>query len=52
MDEALGAFESDEKVEVSFGDRYIFEPVEEDLEVGFIIYPGERVDPSYPLRRF
>ncbi|MEF8835316.1 MAG: alpha/beta family hydrolase [Candidatus Thermoplasmatota archaeon] len=45
MDEALEALESDDEVEVSTGDRYIFEPVGEEPEVGFIIYPGARVDP-------
>jgi len=53
MEEALEALESDDEVRVSSGDRYVFEPVEEDVEVGFIIYPGARVDPrSYaPLAR-
>ncbi|MBS3781970.1 MAG: alpha/beta hydrolase [Candidatus Thermoplasmatota archaeon] len=45
MEEALEALESDDKVEVSSGDRYIFRPVDQKAEVGFIIYPGARVDP-------
>ncbi|MFP4002054.1 MAG: alpha/beta hydrolase [Thermoplasmata archaeon] len=45
MDEALEALESDEEVEVYTGDRYVFEPLKEDAEVGLIIYPGARVDP-------
>jgi len=45
MEEALEALESDDEVRVSSGDRYVFEPVEQDVEVGFIIYPGARIDP-------
>lgn len=45
MEEALGALESDNEVEVFLEERYVFEPVEEEVEVGLIIYPGARVDP-------
>jgi len=53
MEEALEALESDDKVEVSSDDRYTFRPVYKETEVGFIIYPGARVDPrSYaPLAK-
>ncbi|MFW5953643.1 MAG: alpha/beta hydrolase [Candidatus Natronoplasma sp.] len=45
MEEALEALESDDEVEVSSGDRYVFQTVGKEAEVGFIIYPGARVDP-------
>lgn len=45
MEEAREALESDGEVEVSSGERYVFEPLGEDPEVGFIIYPGARIDP-------
>ena len=45
MEEALEALESDDEVQVSSDERYTFRPVEQEAEVGFIIYPGARVDP-------
>jgi len=45
MDEALDALESDEEVKVKEGERYVFEPRDEEATTGFIIYPGGRVDP-------
>lgn len=44
MDEAFDALESDSAVEVSVGDWLVFEPVSLSKNVGFIIYPGGRVD--------
>lgn len=53
MVEAFDALESDSRVEVSTGDWLVFEPVSLSKNVGFIIYPGGRVDfRSYsPLAR-
>lgn len=44
MDEAFSALESDSVVQVSVGDWLVFEPVSFSENVGFIIYPGGRVD--------
>ncbi len=45
MEEALDALESDEEVEFTGGDRYVFQPRDEEVTTGFVIYPGARVDP-------
>ncbi len=45
MEEALKALESDDEVQVSSDGRYTFRPIDEETEVGFIFYPGARVDP-------
>ncbi len=45
MDEAIEALRSDEKVEVHINDWIVFEPLEKEVNTGFIIYPGGRVDP-------
>ncbi len=49
---AVAALASDELVEVTEADGYTFEPIA-GAEVGFVLYPGARVDPaSYaPLAR-
>ena len=44
MKEAFDALKSDSTVEVSVGDWLVFEPVSLSQNVGFIIYPGGRVD--------
>ncbi len=45
MPEALAAMESDEGVRVSTEQWLVFTPIEEDSDIGIIIYPGARVDP-------
>ncbi len=45
MPEALAALGSDEVVRVTQGDWLVFEPVAESRPVGFVFYPGGRVDP-------
>ncbi len=45
MEEALDALGSDEEIKVNEGERYVFEPRDEEATTGFIIYPGARVDP-------
>lgn len=45
MEEALDAMESDERVTVNTDNWLVFEPVEDDVDTGLIIYPGARVDP-------
>lgn len=53
MDEAREALDSDDEVEVIEDDKYVFEPKDDEVNTGFILYPGARVDPrSYaPLAR-
>jgi pimeloyl-ACP methyl ester carboxylesterase len=45
MPEALAALESDAKVQVEQGDWYVFQPVGQTPDTGWVIYPGGRVDP-------
>jgi hypothetical protein len=53
MPEALEALKSDSSVTVTMDKWLVFRPTEEEVETGFIIYPGGRVDyRSYaPLAR-
>jgi len=44
MPEALDALRSDSHVQVSSGEWFIFTPTSNRTKVGFIIYPGGRVD--------
>jgi len=44
MPEALDALRSDSQVQVSSGEWFIFTPTSNRTKVGFIIYPGGRVD--------
>lgn len=45
MPEALVAMESDQVVIVSAEDWFVFQPVDQDIESGFILYPGGLIDP-------
>lgn len=44
MPEAYDALKSDSLVKVSIGNWLVFAPVSSDVSIGFIIYPGGRVD--------
>ncbi len=44
MSEALQALDSDTKVKVTTGDWLVFQPINVTTRVGFIFYPGGRVD--------
>ena len=44
MSEAYAALESDSAVNVSIKDWIVFEPINSNKNIGFIIYPGGRVD--------
>jgi predicted alpha/beta-hydrolase family hydrolase len=45
MPDAMAALESDDRVTVSQDDWVVFRPVDSEPAVGFIFYPGGRVDP-------
>ena len=45
MPEALAALESDARVHVETDPWLVFGPVDQDPDVGLILYPGGRVDP-------
>jgi hypothetical protein len=45
MPDAMAALESDDRVTVSQDDWLVFRPVDSEPAVGFIFYPGGRVDP-------
>ncbi|MFN2196462.1 MAG: alpha/beta hydrolase [Anaerolineales bacterium] len=45
MPEALNALESDEFIQVTIDDWYVFDPQDIQTTTGLILYPGGRVDP-------
>jgi hypothetical protein len=53
MPEALAAMQQSNDVQVKVDRWYVFEPIEDNIDIGVLIYPGGRVEPrSYaPMAR-